>query len=158
MKISYVSLCKIYDWSKFKELNSLNKTTMPLRSWKLKWVWQTQFLSQVLQILGKVIFFEDFEMILLSILEFFIIAKVSKNVPKLSVQVWRSLWEVASRCNQGRSGLARNNQRRSWVSKGGQKWPGMARSGQGWQSMRYTDYKTFVGRKNNFLRGISDIS
>ena len=65
---------------------------MPLRSSKLKWAWRTQFLSHNLQILGKVIFFEDLQMILLSFLEIFNNAKVSKNVPKLSVQVERSPW------------------------------------------------------------------
>ena len=65
---------------------------MPLRSSKLKWAWQAQFLSQTLQILGKVIFFEDLQMMLLSSLEIFIFTKVGKNVPKLDVQVWRSLW------------------------------------------------------------------
>ena len=39
---------------------------MPLRSLKLKWAWRTQFLSRALQILGKVIFFENLQMILLS--------------------------------------------------------------------------------------------
>ena len=33
-------------------------------------------------------------MVLLSFLEIFIIVKVTKNVPKLSVQVWRSLWSI----------------------------------------------------------------
>ena len=65
---------------------------MPLRSLKLKWVWQAQFLSHTLQILEKVISFEDLQMILLSFLEIFITSKVTKNVPRLSVQVWRSLW------------------------------------------------------------------
>ena len=92
IKIPYVGLYKIYDWPKFEGHNSLNKTATPLGSSKLKWVWRTQFSSHTLQILGKVIFFEDLQMILLSFLEIFIIVKVSKNVPKLSVQVWRSLW------------------------------------------------------------------
>ena len=60
---------------------------MPLRSSKLKWAWQTQFLSHTLQILGKVILFEDLQMVLVSFTEIFIITKVAKNVPKLSVQV-----------------------------------------------------------------------
>ena len=99
IKISYVGLYKIYDWPKFEGHNSLNKTATPLGSSKLKWAWRTQFLSHTLQILGKVIFFEDLQMILLSLLEKIIIAKVLKNVPKLSVQVWRSLctrWQLAS--------------------------------------------------------------
>ena len=91
IEISYVGLYKIYDWPKIEGHNSLNKTATPLRSSKLKWAWQTQFLSHTLQILGKVIFFEDLQMILLSFLEIFIIIKVWKNVPRLSVQVWRSL-------------------------------------------------------------------
>ena len=41
---------------------------------------------------GKVIFFEDLQMMLLSSLEIFIFTKVGKNVLKLNVQVWRSLW------------------------------------------------------------------
>ena len=65
---------------------------MPLRSSKLKWAWQTQFLSHTLQILGKVILFEDLQMVLLLSLETFIITKVAKNVPKLSVHVQRSSW------------------------------------------------------------------
>ena len=65
---------------------------MPLRSLKLKWAWQVQFLSHTLQILGKEIFFEDLQMMLLSSLEISIFTKVGKNVPKLDVQVWRSLW------------------------------------------------------------------
>ena len=60
---------------------------MPLRSLKLKWVWRAQFFSYALQILGKVMFFEDLHMMLLSFLEIFIITKVAKNVPKLDVQV-----------------------------------------------------------------------
>ena len=36
--------------------------------------------------------FEDLQMMLISSLEFFIFTEVGKNVPKLSVQVWRSLW------------------------------------------------------------------
>ena len=68
IKISYVGLYKIYDWPKFEGHNSLNKTAMPLGSSKLKWAWRTQFLSHTLQILGKVIFFEDLQMILLSLL------------------------------------------------------------------------------------------
>ena len=44
---------------------------MPLRSLKLKWAWQAPFLSHTLKILGKVIFFEDLQMILISFLEFF---------------------------------------------------------------------------------------
>ena len=66
MKISYVGLYKIYYWPKFEGHNSLNKTAMPLRSSKLKWAWRAQFFSQTLQILGKVIFFENLQMILLS--------------------------------------------------------------------------------------------
>ena len=97
IKISYVGLYKIYDWPKFEGHNSLNKTATPLRSSKLKWAWQTQFLSHTLQILGKVIFFEDLQMMLLSSLEIFIFTKVGKNVPKLDVQVWRSLWLVQVR-------------------------------------------------------------
>ena len=92
IKISYVCLYNIYH--QFEGHNSLNKTATPLRSSKLKWTWWTQFLSHNLQILGKMIFFEDLQMILLSFLEIFIIANVSKNVPKLSVQVWRSLCPV----------------------------------------------------------------
>ena len=60
---------------------------MPLRSLKLKWAWQAQFLSHALQILGKGIFFEDLQMILQSFLEIFITKKVVKTVPKLDVQV-----------------------------------------------------------------------
>ena len=48
-------------------------------------------MSHNLQILEKVIFFEDLQVILLSFLEIFIITKVTKNAPSLSVQVWRSL-------------------------------------------------------------------
>ena len=92
IKISNVGLYKIYDWPKFEGHNSLNKTAMPMRSSKLKWAWRTQFLSHTLQILGKVIFFEDLQMMLLSSLEIFIFTKVAKNVHKLDVQVWRSLW------------------------------------------------------------------
>ena len=58
---------------------------MPLRSLELKWAWPAQFLSHTLEILGKVIFFEDLQMELLLFLEIFIITKVAKNVPKLSV-------------------------------------------------------------------------
>ena len=64
---------------------------MPLRSLKLKWAWPAYFLRHTLEILGIVIFFEDLQMILLSFLEIFITKKVWKNVPRLSVQVWRSL-------------------------------------------------------------------
>ena len=60
---------------------------MPLRSLKLKWAWEAQFLTHTLQILGKVIVFEDLQMVLLLFLEIFIITKVAKNAPKLSVQV-----------------------------------------------------------------------
>ena len=35
----------------------------PLRSSKLKWAWQAQFLSHNLQILGKFLFFENLQMI-----------------------------------------------------------------------------------------------
>ena len=89
--MSFEDLQTISLFPKFEGHGSLKKTAMPLRSLKLKWAWQTQFLSHTLQILGKVIFFEDLQMILLSLLEKIIIAKVLKNVPKLSVQVWRSL-------------------------------------------------------------------
>ena len=65
---------------------------MPLRSLKLKWAWQAQFLSHTLQILKKVIFFEDLQMVLLSFLKIFIVTKVTKSAPSLSVQEWRSLW------------------------------------------------------------------
>ena len=99
IKISYVGLYKIYDWPKFEGHNSLNTTAMPLRSSKLKLVWRTQFLSHTLQMLGKLVFFENLQMILLSFLEIFIIAKVSKNVPKLFVQVWRSLWFSIGKMN-----------------------------------------------------------
>ena len=54
---------------------------------KFKWAWRAQFLSHTLQILEKVIFFEDLQEILLSFLEIFIITKVTKNAPSLSVQV-----------------------------------------------------------------------
>ena len=65
---------------------------MPLRSLKLKWAWQVQFLSHTQQILGKVIFFEDSQMMLLSSLEIFIFTKIGKNVPKLDVQVCSTPW------------------------------------------------------------------
>ena len=81
IKISYVGLYKIYDWPKFEGHNSLNKTATPLRSSKLKWAWQTQFLSHTLQILGKVIFFEDLQMILVSFLEFSLQQKFKKMYP-----------------------------------------------------------------------------
>ena len=42
---------------------------MPLRGLKLKWAWRAQFLSHTLQILEKLIIFEDLQMILLSFLE-----------------------------------------------------------------------------------------
>ena len=92
IKISYVGLYETYDWPKFEGHNSLEKTAMPLRSLKLKWVRQAQFFSHTLQILEKVIFFEDLQMILLSFLDIFISTKVAKSVPRLSFQVWRSLW------------------------------------------------------------------
>ena len=85
--ISFVDLQKISLFPKFGGHSSLNKTNMLLRSLKLKWAWWAQFLSYALQILGKVMFFEDLQMILLSFLEIFIITKVAKNVPKLDVQV-----------------------------------------------------------------------
>ena len=87
IKISFVGLLKIYHGPKFEEHSSPYKTATPLRSLKLKWAWQAQFLSHTLKILGKVISFEDLQMILLSFLEIFIITKVTKNVPRLSVQV-----------------------------------------------------------------------
>ena len=89
--IPFVDLQKVSLFLKFGGYGSKIESATPLGSSKLKWAWRTQFLSYTLQILGKVIFFEDLQMILLSLLEKIIIAKVLKNVPKLSVQVWRSL-------------------------------------------------------------------
>ena len=60
---------------------------MPLRSLKFKLAWRAQYLSHTLQILEKVMFFEDLQMVLILLLEIFIITNVAKNVPKLSVQV-----------------------------------------------------------------------
>ena len=76
---------------KFQGCGLKIRAATPFRSSKLKWAWRAQFLSHTLEILGKVISFEDVQMILLSFLEILIIAKVSKTIPKLSVQVWRSL-------------------------------------------------------------------
>ena len=75
------------NFPKFCGCNSKIGPATPIQSSKLKWAWQAQFLSHTLQILEKVIFFEDLQMILLSFLEIFIITKVAKNVPKLDVQV-----------------------------------------------------------------------
>ena len=85
--ISFIDLQKISLLPKFGWCGLKIKSAMPLRSLKLKWAWQAQFLSYNLQILGKVMFFEDLQMILLSFLEILIIIKVAKNVPKLDVQV-----------------------------------------------------------------------
>ena len=54
---------KIHNWSKFQGHISKNRTAMPLRSSKLKWAWWTQFLSYMLQILWKFIFFKDLQRI-----------------------------------------------------------------------------------------------
>ena len=85
--ISLVDLQKISLFPKFGGCGSKIEPATPLRSLKFKWAWRAQFLSHTLQILEKVIFFEDLQMVLLSFLEIFIITKVTKNAPSLSVQV-----------------------------------------------------------------------
>ena len=92
--ISFVSLVKIYHWPKFERHSSIKRTATPLRNWKLKWSWQAHFLSHSFQIFRKVLFFEDLQMILLSVLEIFIGTKVAKNMPKLYIQMWRGSWGI----------------------------------------------------------------
>ena len=89
--ISFVCLERIRNFSKLGGCGSKIDPATPFWILNFKWAWQAQFLSHTLQILGKVIFLEDLHMMLLSSLEIFICTKVGKNVPKLDVQVWRSL-------------------------------------------------------------------
>ena len=63
IKHHFFVLKKIHKWSKFQGYISKNRTATPLRSSKLKWAWQSQFLSHNLQILGKYLFFQNLQMI-----------------------------------------------------------------------------------------------
>ena len=50
-----------------------------MRNLELKWAWKAQFLSHTYQILGKMICFEDLQMILQSFLEIVIITQGGKK-------------------------------------------------------------------------------
>ena len=76
----------VYKISKFQGHISKNRTATPLRSSKLKWAWQAQFLSHALQILWKFIFFKDLQMIVKWFLAKSNRKKIGKNRHKLGNQ------------------------------------------------------------------------
>ena len=53
---------------------------------KLKWAWEAQFLSHILETLKNNVFFEDKQMILLSIFDISTGFKFPKNLKSLPIQ------------------------------------------------------------------------
>ena len=66
---------------------------MLLKSLKQKRVWQAQFLSYVLLIFKKFIFFEDVQMIAQSVLDISMVQKFQK-IQKLVRPYWSSPWII----------------------------------------------------------------
>ena len=59
---------------------------------KLKWAWQAQFLSYVLLILRNNLFFEDKQMILLSLFDISAGLRFQKNLKSFPIQFLSHLW------------------------------------------------------------------
>ena len=55
---------------------------------KLKWAWQAQFLSHILVSLKNNVFFEDKQMILLSLFDISTGFRFPKNLKSLPIQFW----------------------------------------------------------------------
>ena len=61
---------------------------------KLKWAWQAQFLSYVLLILRNNLFFEDKQMILLSLFDISAGLRFQKNLKSFPIQFLSHLWTI----------------------------------------------------------------
>ena len=61
---------------------------------KLKWAWQAQFLSYVLLILRNNLFFEDKQMILLSLFDISTSFRFQKNLKSFPIQVFSHPWSI----------------------------------------------------------------
>ena len=56
---------------------------------KLKWAWQAQFLSHILVILKNNVFFEDKQMVLLSLFDIFTGFRFTKKLYESTIQTLR---------------------------------------------------------------------